>query len=107
MRNAEQPYLFYQSPPFTLGGDIFKEDMTITSKNNALIAEKRWKEFLLTLPEGMDEFDIVFDDLNSLKSFKSVAYQINSDGVGEKAYSLKEDKPSLICSVVVKRRSAA
>lgn len=79
--------------------------MIVSARNNELLGQKRWREFLLTIPEDTKYFIVMFDDLGALKSFKSTAYEINSDGVGEKTFSLILHKPNLTCEVTVKRRS--
>ena len=75
-----------------------------TPLNYELIAQKKWREFLLTLPDDRTQFDLTFDTLELMKSFKSTAYEINSDGIGNKVFSLSMNKANLTCTVTVNAR---
>ena len=48
---------------------------------------------------------MVFKTLGDMKSFKSTAYEINSDGVGEYTFSLAMNKEDLYCAVTAKKRN--
>lgn len=75
-----------------------------TPLNYDLLAQKKWREFLLSVPDDRNNFDLTFDSIEQMKSFKSTAYEINSDRVGDKAFSLSLDKPNLRITVTVLRR---
>lgn len=75
-----------------------------TPLNYDLVAQKKWREFLLTLPDDRTQFDMSFESLDQMKSFKSTAYEINSDGVGDKVFSLSMDKANLRLTVTVNPR---
>lgn len=77
----------------------------MTTPNYSLISQKKWREFLLTIPEGTTQFPVVFKTLGDMKSFKSTAYEINSDGVGEYTFSLAMNKEDLYCAVTAKKRN--
>lgn len=76
----------------------------VTPLNYGLLAEKKWREFLLTIPEDRTPFDLPFDSLEAMKSFKSTAYEINSDGVGDNKFALSMDKVNLRITVSVSKR---
>lgn len=75
-----------------------------TPLNYALLEQKKWREFLLTVPDDRANFDLNFESLDQMKSFKSTAYEINSDGVGDKVFSLSLDKANLRITVTVNKR---
>ena len=75
-----------------------------TPLNYALLEQKKWREFLLTIPEDRVNFDLSFESLDQMKSFKSTAYEINSDGVGDNVFSLSMDKANLRMTVTVNKR---
>lgn len=75
-----------------------------TPLNYALLEQKKWREFLLTVPDDRKNFDLSFESIDQMKSFKSTAYEINSDGVGDKVFSLSLDKTNLRITVTVNKR---
>lgn len=75
-----------------------------TPLNYALLEQRKWREFLLTVPDDRNNFDLTFPSLELMKSFKSTAYEINSDGVGDKVFSLSMDKANLRVTVTVTPR---
>lgn len=75
-----------------------------TPLNYDLLAQRKWREFLLSVPDDRKNFDLTFDSLEQMKSFKTTAYEINSDRVGDKTFSLSLDKANLRMTVTVSRR---
>lgn len=72
--------------------------------NYDLLKARKWREFLITLPEGRTQFDVSFQTLGEMKSFKATAYELNSDGIHDKVFSLSLNKADLIATVTVRKR---
>lgn len=65
-----------------------------------LINEGRWTELLKSLESGK-EHTFTFPTIDSIHSFKSVAYKLNTDRLG-RLYSIRADKKNKIVKVQVK-----
>lgn len=67
--------------------------------NYELIREKKWTEFLKSLPIG--NYTIQMDDNKSIHSMKVVAYSINSDGNSENIYNFSVSKRTRTLTIKV------
>ena len=67
--------------------------------NYELIREKKWTEFLKSLPIG--NYTIQMDDNKSIHSMKVVAYSINSDGDSENIYNFSVSKRTRTLTIKV------
>lgn len=66
-----------------------------------LLEQKKWTEFLLSLPEGNVVISVkCFDDLLALKS---VAYRINSNEKYPNVFSIRKQKSAVL--IIVKPRN--
>ena len=72
-----------------------------TELNYDLLEQRRWREFLSTIPKDRKQFDVSFVDINSLKSFKTCAYELNSDRILDYTISLSVNKERLTITVTV------
>lgn len=71
----------------------------------SLIEQKKWREFLLNIPPDRIQFEVRFPSLQAMKSFKSTAYEINSDGVCDRIFSVSMDKANNSCTVTLRPRT--
>lgn len=75
-----------------------------TPLNYYLLEQKKWRQFLLEVPDDRVNFDLNFPSIEAMKSFKATAYEINSDGIGNKVFSISLDKANLRLTVTVRPR---
>lgn len=73
--------------------------------NYGLLEQRKWREFLKAIPKDRKQFDLTFSDLNSLKSFKATAYELNSDKIMPYTIALSINKDELKVTVTIIARN--
>ena len=71
-----------------------------TFEQYSLINRKQWTEFLTGLDEGEHTFS--FPSIDHIKSCKSVAYTLNTDGKGKRYAFRVPDKANKMVIITVK-----
>lgn len=72
--------------------------------NDKLLAARKWRQFLSEVPEDRIQFDLYFDNLGQMRSFRTIAYELNAECELPRIFSLKLNRREHIITVTVKDR---